>query len=64
MDIPKTRTMSGKRMSETQKMSLPCEGVSWMARGLDVLGKIEIRSDSSVSQFTVFRKRLPLPPSP
>jgi hypothetical protein len=50
--------------TETKKISRPWEGVNCTVRGEDVLGWMEIRSDSSVSQLTALRKKLPFPDTP
>ena len=61
MKIPRTRTVSGRRMIETKKRSRPWDGLSWIVLGEEVLGWMEMRSASSVSQFTALRNKFPFP---
>jgi hypothetical protein len=56
-----TRTTRGRIIRETKKSILPWVAVIWIVRGEEVLGWMEIRSASSVSQLTVFRKKFPFP---
>jgi len=55
------RTARGRMMIETKKIILPWLGVRLIVLGEDVLGWMEIRSASSVSQLTVFMKKFPFP---
>ena len=48
----------------TRNNSRPWDGVSWIVRGVWVLGWMAMRSVSSVSQLATFRKKFPLPDSP
>jgi hypothetical protein len=54
------RTARGRKMMATKKIILLWDGVNWIVRGEEVLGWMDIRSASSVSQLTVLRKKFPL----